>query len=62
MKNIAVIGAGISGLASLVRTTSLSMYHAENFGTHYARTLHAWRVRFHQRLPANSRHEHDDGF
>ena len=26
------------------------MYHAENFGTHYARTLHAWRVRFHQSL------------
>ena len=37
-------------LASLARTTSLSMYHAENFGTHYARTLHAWRVRFHQNL------------
>ena len=26
-------------LSSLARTTSLSMYHAENFGTHYARTL-----------------------
>ena len=37
-------------LSSLARTTSLSMYHAENFGTHYARTLHAWRVRFHQSL------------
>ena len=37
-------------LTSLARTTSLSMYHAENFGTHYARTLHAWRVRFHQSL------------
>ena len=37
-------------LASLARTTSLSMYHAENFGTHYARTLHAWRVRFHHSL------------
>jgi cyclopropane-fatty-acyl-phospholipid synthase len=37
-------------LASLARTTSLSMYHAENFGTHYARTLHAWRARFHQSL------------
>ena len=32
------------------RTTSLSMYHAENFGTHYARTLHAWRARFHHNL------------
>ena len=37
-------------LTSLARTTSLSMYHAENFGTHYARTLHAWRVRFNQSL------------
>ena len=37
-------------LQSLARTTSLSMYHAENFGTHYARTLHAWRARFHQSL------------
>ena len=37
-------------LTSLARTTSLSMYHAENFGTHYARTLHAWRARFHQSL------------
>jgi cyclopropane-fatty-acyl-phospholipid synthase len=26
------------------------MYHAENFGTHYARTLHAWRERFHHNL------------
>ena len=37
-------------LKSLARTTSLSMYHAENFGTHYARTLRAWRGRFHQHL------------
>ena len=22
------------------------MYHAENWGTHYARTLHEWRARF----------------
>jgi cyclopropane-fatty-acyl-phospholipid synthase len=35
---------------SLARATSLSMYHAENFGTHYARTLHAWRARFHHEL------------
>jgi cyclopropane-fatty-acyl-phospholipid synthase len=31
---------------SLARTTSLSVYHAENLGTHYARTLQAWRERF----------------
>ena len=35
---------------SLSRVTSLSLYHAENFGTHYARTLHEWRARFHRRL------------
>lgn len=38
-------------LKSLARATSLSMYHAENCGTHYARTLGAWRHRFLQRLP-----------
>lgn len=37
-------------LASLARTTSLSMYRAENCGTHYARTLRAWRARFDDRL------------
>jgi cyclopropane-fatty-acyl-phospholipid synthase len=33
-------------LRSLQRVTSLSLYHAENFGTHYARTLHEWRARY----------------
>ena len=37
-------------LASLARTTSLSLYHAENCGTHYARTLRAWRARFRHNL------------
>ena len=37
-------------LKSLGRATQLSMYHAENIGTHYARTLHAWRDRFNARL------------
>lgn len=37
-------------LESLTRETSLSMYAAENFGSHYARTLHAWRERFHANL------------
>lgn len=37
-------------LKSLARTTSLSMYHAENLGTHYARTLRAWRDRFGRNL------------
>ena len=37
-------------LKSLARTTTLSMYHADNLGTHYARTLRAWRSRFHRNL------------
>jgi cyclopropane-fatty-acyl-phospholipid synthase len=37
-------------LDSLARVTKLSLVHAENIGAHYARTLHAWRQRFHQAL------------
>ena len=37
-------------LKSLARTTSLSLYHAENCGTHYATTLRLWRARFHHHL------------
>jgi cyclopropane fatty-acyl-phospholipid synthase-like methyltransferase len=37
-------------LRSLARTTSLSLYHAENCGTHYAHTLRSWRARFHHNL------------
>jgi len=37
-------------LRSLARATSLSPYHAEDIGTHYARTLAAWRKRFHDTL------------
>jgi cyclopropane-fatty-acyl-phospholipid synthase len=37
-------------LKSLARTTSLSLYHAENCGTHYAHTLRSWRARFHHNL------------
>ena len=37
-------------LASLGRTTTLSVYHAENFGSHYARTLHEWRARYRRQL------------
>jgi cyclopropane-fatty-acyl-phospholipid synthase len=37
-------------LESLSRSTALSMYAAENFGTHYARTLRLWRSRFLARL------------
>lgn len=37
-------------LASLARTGRLGLHHAEQIGTHYARTLHQWRDRFHGRL------------
>jgi cyclopropane-fatty-acyl-phospholipid synthase len=37
-------------LAALARTSRIALYHAEQIGTHYARTLHAWRQRFHARL------------
>jgi cyclopropane-fatty-acyl-phospholipid synthase len=37
-------------LSSLARVTSMSVYHAENFGTHYARTLHEWRARYRRQL------------
>jgi len=33
-------------LRSLARATTLGLYHAEDIGTHYARTLAAWRRRF----------------
>ncbi|MEO7133028.1 MAG: class I SAM-dependent methyltransferase, partial [Vicinamibacterales bacterium] len=37
-------------LASLSRVSRLSLRHAQQIGPHYARTLHHWRERFHQRL------------
>ncbi|AMY11832.1 Cyclopropane-fatty-acyl-phospholipid synthase [Luteitalea pratensis] len=49
-------------LRSLARSTSLSMYHAENFGTHYARTLQAWRTRFHHNLDRVRALGHDERF
>ena len=43
--------ASVSGiLASLARATKLSLFHAEDMGTHYARTLRAWRERFHDAI------------
>ena len=35
---------------SLTRCTSLSLYHAEDIGTHYAQTLKLWRAAFLDRL------------
>lgn len=37
-------------LASLARVSRLSLHHAQQIGTHYARTLHQWRESFHARL------------
>jgi cyclopropane-fatty-acyl-phospholipid synthase len=43
--------ASVSGVcASLARATNMSLYHAEDMGTHYARTLRAWSERFHDAL------------
>jgi cyclopropane-fatty-acyl-phospholipid synthase len=43
--------ASVAGiLASIARTGRLALFHAHQIGTHYARTLHAWRERFHMRL------------
>jgi cyclopropane-fatty-acyl-phospholipid synthase len=37
-------------LKSLARSTKLAMFHFEDIGTHYARTLAAWREGFKARL------------
>jgi cyclopropane-fatty-acyl-phospholipid synthase len=36
---------------NLANQTSLSLTHLEDITPHYARTLRAWRQRFHERLP-----------
>ena len=39
--------ASVAGIvASLGRSTRLTLFHAENIGMHYAETLHHWRERF----------------
>jgi cyclopropane-fatty-acyl-phospholipid synthase len=44
--------ASIRGiLESVARVTGMSLYHAEDIGAHYARTLNAWRKRFHAAAP-----------
>jgi cyclopropane-fatty-acyl-phospholipid synthase len=37
-------------LKSLARVTSMGLFHLEDIGTHYARTLAAWREAFRSRL------------
>ena len=49
-------------LASLGRVSTLGLYHAEQIGTHYARTLHVWRERFHRHIDAVRAQGFDDRF
>jgi cyclopropane-fatty-acyl-phospholipid synthase len=44
--------ASVLGIARvLARDTELSVFHLEDMGRHYARTLQDWRSRFHAALP-----------
>ena len=49
-------------LASMSRVTTLTMHHAQQIGTHYARTLHEWRRRFHRRADAVRAQGFDERF
>ena len=55
--------ASLSGvLASLARATQLALFHAEDMGAHYARTLAQWRERFHAEEAAIRALGFDDRF
>ena len=49
-------------LASLARVSQLRLYHAQDIGTHYARTLRQWRERFFLRLDAVRAQGFDERF
>jgi cyclopropane-fatty-acyl-phospholipid synthase len=49
-------------LASMARVTTLTLHQAQQIGTHYARTLHEWRRRFHRRLDAVRAQGFDERF
>jgi len=49
-------------LDSLARATRLSLFHAEDMGAHYARTLGAWRERFFDTLAQVRKLGFDDRF
>jgi cyclopropane-fatty-acyl-phospholipid synthase len=49
-------------LASLARVTRLGLFHCEQIGTHYARTLQAWRERFTRRIDEVRAQGFDDRF
>ncbi len=55
--------ASVSGIASsLARATNLGLYHLEDIGLHYARTLEEWRARFQSRVMAVKGLGFDDRF
>jgi cyclopropane-fatty-acyl-phospholipid synthase len=37
-------------LGSLTRSSDMRLYHLEDIGAHYAKTLRCWRTRFHQQI------------
>ncbi len=47
---------------SLARVTDLKLFHLEDIGPHYARTLRCWRERFVANLPAVRRLGYPDAF
>ena len=49
-------------LDSLTRATDLSLFHAEDMGAHYARTLGAWRTAFMIAIPEVRRLGFDERF
>ena len=49
-------------LAALARSSDLKLFQLEDIGPSYAQTLHAWRERFHQRLPEVRALGHDERF
>ena len=49
-------------LASMSRVTTLNLHHLQQIGSHYARTLHAWRDRFHRSLDVVRAQGFDDRF
>jgi len=49
-------------LRSLARCTRMSLFHLEEIGAHYARTLEEWRRRFLAQIPAVKQLGFDDRF
>jgi cyclopropane-fatty-acyl-phospholipid synthase len=47
---------------SLTRVTDLKIFHLEDIGPHYARTLRCWRERFFENLPTVRRLGYPDSF